>query len=37
MPFKSVDWQTDIIKYLKDEPVDLKKDIVELHTAERWK
>ena len=36
MPTKAVDWNKDDILYLKDEPIYLKKDIVELHTVERW-
>jgi len=36
MPNKAVDWNKDDILYLKEEPIYLKEDIVELHTVERW-
>lgn len=37
MPSKFIDWQTSKVIYLKEDPVYLKKDIVELHTEERWR
>ena len=36
MPSEIVDWAKDEIVYFKDEALYLKKDIVELHTSERW-
>lgn len=36
MPEKTVDWVNDGVLYLKDDPIYLKKDVVELHTVERW-
>ncbi len=37
MPIKFANWDNiDEILYFKDEPIYLKKDIVELHTSERW-
>jgi len=37
MPSKFVDWQTSQVIYFKEDPVYLKKYIVELHTEERWR
>ena len=36
MPSKAVDWESGDVLYLKEEPIYLKKDVVELHTVERW-
>lgn len=38
MPRKQVDWDnTASILYFKEDPIYLRKDIVELHTPERWR
>lgn len=37
VPKKVVDWKNDGVLTFRNEPLFLKKDIVELHTAERWR
>ena len=37
MPPKQLAWDKDKLLDFKEEPIYLKKDIVELHTNERWR